>query len=269
MPKTKSWNMIKILVLIAYLSMVAINTLANTIPINGRSTGEVSDSYQNLFAPAGITFAIWGVIYVLLALYVLYQFGLQRKNQKVSLDLVFNTIGPAFILSSLANSAWIYAWHYDRIGLSMVLMVIILLSLITITGMLKKVELKPREKLFVKVPFSIYFGWITIATIANATTLLVSLGFDGFGIDEYFWTIFILIVGLTIGAITTYLNKDIAYGAVIIWAYIGIWIKHTSAFGFDGMYPLLIYTAVFSIAVMVLITGLVIYNQFIRKYEQV
>jgi len=151
----------------------------------------------------------------------------------------------------------------------MVLMMIILLSLITITGMLKKVELKPREKLFVKVPFSIYFGWITIATIANATTLLVSLGFDGFGIDEYFWTIFILIVGLTIGAITTYLNKDIAYGAVIIWAYIGIWIKHASPFGFDGMYPLIIYTAVFSIAVMVLIIGLVIYQQFIRKYEQV
>lgn len=269
MPKTKSWNTMKILVAVAYLSMVAVNTLANTIPINGKSTGQVSDSYQNLFAPAGITFAIWGVIYVLLALYVLYQFGVQRKNQKVSLDLVFKTIGPAFILSSLANSAWIFAWHYDMIGLSMVLMIILLLCLITITSMLKKIELKTMEKLFVKVPFSIYFGWITIATIANATTLLVSLGFDGFGIDEYFWTIFILVVGLIIGAATTYLNKDIAYGAVIIWAYIGIWIKHISVAGFGGMYPAIIYSAVFSIAVMVLIIGFVIYHQFIVKYEQV
>jgi hypothetical protein len=261
--------MIKVLVAIAYLCMVAVNTLANTIPINGKGTGQVSDSYQNLFAPAGITFAIWGVIYVLLALYVLYQFGFQRHHQKISLDLVFKTIGPAFILSSLANSAWIFAWHYDMIGLSMGLMIVILLSLITINGMLKKVELKTREKLFVKVPFSVYFGWITIATIANATTLLVSLGFDGFGIDEYFWTIFILIVGLIIGAITTYLNKDIAYGAVIIWAYIGIWIKHASVGGFDGMYPLIIYTAVFSIAVMTLIIGFVIYHQFNLKYDRV
>lgn len=269
MAKVKSWNMMKIFVALAYLCMVAVNTLANTIPINGKNTGQVSDSYQNLFAPAGMTFAIWGVIYVLLAFYVLYQFGLHQHNQKISLDLVFKTIGPAFILSSLANAAWIFAWHYDMIGLSMGLMIVLLLCLITIIGMLKKIELKTREKWFVKVPFSVYFGWITIATIANATTLLVSLGFDGFGIDEYYWTIFILVVGLIIGAVSTYLNKDIAYGAVIIWAYAGIWIKHTSVSGFDGMYPLITYTAVFSIAVLTLVIGFVIYRQFLSKYAQV
>ena len=269
MPKTKSWNMMKILVAIAYFCMVTVNTLANVIPINGKNTGQVSDSYQNLFAPAGITFSIWGVIYILLAIYVLYQFGFLRHHQKISLDLVFKTIGPAFILSSLANSVWIFAWHYDMIGLSMGLMIVILLSLITINGMLKKIELKTKEKLFVQVPFSIYFGWITIATIANATTLLVSLGFGGFGIDEYFWTIFILIVGFIIGAVTTYFNKDIAYGIVIIWAYIGIWIKHVSETGFDKMYPLVIYTAVFSIAVMTLIIGFVIFHLYFTNNNKV
>lgn len=269
MAKANSWNTKKVLVALAYLFMVAVNILANSIPINEKNTGQISDSYENLFAPAGITFAIWGVIYVLLALYVLYQFGFQRHHQKVSLDLVFSTIGPAFILSSLANGAWIISWHYDMIALSMGLMIVILLCLLTINTMIKKVKLNFREKLSVKVPFSIYFGWITIATIANATVLLVSLGFEGFGIDEYYWTIFILIVGLFIGAVTTYLNKDIAYGAVIIWAYMGIWIKHSSNDGFHGMYPLIIYTAVFSIAVMTFIVGLVIYRQLVIKYQKV
>ncbi|MGB4587612.1 MAG: tryptophan-rich sensory protein [Clostridiaceae bacterium] len=269
MVKAKSWNSIKIFVALSYLCMVLINTLANTIPINGQRTGEVSDAYQNLFAPAGITFAIWGVIYVLLALYVLYQFGFQRHNQKIRLDLVFKTIGPAFVVSSLANSAWIFAWHYDRIGLSMLLMIVILLCLISINNKLKKIELRTREKLFVTVPFSIYFGWITIATIANATTLLVSLGFDGLGIDEYYWTMLILIVGLIIGSVTTYLNKDIAYGVVILWAYVGIWIKHASVDGFDGMYPLIIYTIVFSITVMTLIIGFVIYHLYLANYNKI
>lgn len=269
MAKAKSWNMMKIFVALAFLCMVAVNILANSIPINGKNTGQVSDSYGNLFAPAGITFSIWGVIYVLLALYVLYQFGFLRLNQKVSLDLVFNTIGPAFILSSLANSVWIFSWHYDMIALSMGLMIVILLCLLTIINMLKRVELNTRGKVFVKVPFSIYFGWITIATIANATTLLVSIGFDGLGIDEYYWTIVILVVGLVIGAATTYLNKDIAYGAVIIWAYAGIWIKHASSDGFGGTYPLITYTAVLSIAVLAFVMGLVIYRQFLRKYSQV
>ena len=269
MDKAKSWNMKKVFVALAFLCMVVVNVLANSIPINGKNTGQVSDSYGNLFAPAGITFSIWGVIYVFLALYVLYQFGFLRLNQKVSLDLVFNTIGPAFILSSLANSAWIFAWHYDRIALSMGLMIVLLLCLLTIVNMLKRTKLNTRGKVFVKIPFSIYFGWITIATIANATTLLVSLGFDGFGIDEYYWTILILVVGLVIGGATTYLNRDIAYGAVIIWAYAGIWIKHASRDGFDGTYPLIIYTAAFSLAVMAFILGFVIYRQFLKKYSQV
>lgn len=206
--------------------MITVNALANILPINGRNTGEVSDAYKNLFAPAGITFSIWGLIYLLLAGYTLYQLGIFHKENYNKNEELLNKIGIYFSISSIANVAWILTWHYDLIGLSMVLMLVILCCLILINQNLKKENyLSTRDNIFIRIPFSIYFGWITVATIANATTLLVSFDWKGFGISEPIWTIIILVVGMFIGIATILKNRDIAYGLVIIWAYFGIWIK--------------------------------------------
>ncbi len=147
-----------------------------------------------------------------------------------------NMVGLLFSLSSLANTLWILSWHYDFIGISMILMIAILVSLILINLNLANENLTKIEKLLVRLPFAIYFGWITVATIANATTLLVSLGWNGFGISEVMWTIIILLVGALIGNITLTKTKSIAYGAVFLWAYTGILIKHISEAGFSGQY---------------------------------
>lgn len=244
-----------------FLLMIVVNILANAIPINGQTTGEVSNSYPNLFAPAGITFAIWGLIYLLLAAFTLYLLGFfQDDSDFVKTDLL-NKIGIVFSISSVANAAWIFSWHYHRIPLSMVLMLVILDCLIFINYLIKNEKLTTREKFFIGLPFSVYFGWITVATIANATTLLVSIGWDGFGISEPTWAVIIIIVGMLIGAVTIIKNKDIAYGLVMLWAYAGIYIKHVSESGFNGQYPAVIYTVIACMICFVIAEIYVLYKK--------
>ena len=252
----KKLNSNSILVLITYLAMIIVNGLANALPINGKITGDISDSYTNLFAPTGITFIIWGVIYLLLAGHTLYQLGLFRKKGEEVKTVLLKDVGTLFAISSLANAGWIFAWHYDVIPLSMLFMLIILVCLALINIRINKEKLTTTEKAFIGLPFSVYFGWITVATIANVTVLLVGL-FKGnlnlLGISEVIWTIAILLIGMLIGAFTTFRNRDIPYGLVLVWAYIGILIKHLLAQpdGFASQYPTIIVTVIISLVVLV------------------
>jgi len=242
MKKYQASTVVKASVLITYIGMIMVNALANIIPFNGMNTGQVSDAYPNLFAPTGLTFAIWGIIYLLLACYTVYQLGFLQKDKNTIKSDLLNKVGILFSISSLANMIWIFSWHYRILPLSMLLMLVILLCLIFIVTLIKREKLTFTEKILVRIPFSIYFGWITVATIANATALLVSLNWNRFGISEQGWTILILIVGILISIITTLKNKDVAYGIVILWAYLGILIKHQSKDGFASQYPMVILT---------------------------
>jgi hypothetical protein len=230
----------KILAGVAYLAMISVNALANTLPINNRTTGAVSDSYPNLFAPAGLTFSIWGLIYLLLAGYVIYQFTKSAGGR----ESLFGKINPLFIATSLANFFWILAWHYDYIGFSVILISTLLVLLIKIADILRQERFSSQEKLFILAPFSVYFGWITVATIANITVFLVSIGWNGFGIADYVWTSIILLVGALIGILRMRRDKNIFYGLVLIWAYLGILLKHISASGFNGQYTSVIATVI-------------------------
>lgn len=225
---------IQIFVLLTYILMIGVNSLANLLPINGMSTGAISDMYVNLFAPAGITFAIWGVIYLLLGAYVLYQFGLFGKG-KIKEEII-NKINIYFIATSIVNVLWILAWHYNFILASAILIITLLVLLIKIADLVNKQEFTIKERICVCAPFTIYFGWLTVATIANITVLLVSLKWDGFGIAPEILTMLILLVGIIIGIVRMYKDKNPLYGLVFVWAYFGIWIKHTSATGFNNMY---------------------------------
>ncbi|WP_395310340.1 tryptophan-rich sensory protein [Mycobacterium sp. AMU20-3851] len=247
---------ISLLVAATYLVMVAINGLANALPINGIQTGEVSDAYPNLFAPAGYAFSIWGVIYLLLLLHVLYQFGLFRTDRGDT--ALLDKVGRLFAISSLANAAWILAWHFDLIGLSVLLMLVILGSLAVIVQTIRAASLSTREKWLVAVPFSVYFGWITVATVANVTVFLVSVGWDGFGLAESTWAVIIVAVAAAIGTAAMLRNRDLAYGAVLLWAFTAILVKHRSAEGFAGDYPQVIVTVAACLLVFVLAAGIIL-----------
>jgi len=238
---------IKISVVLTYLGMVAVNAMANALPINGVNTGQVSDAYANLFAPTGLTFSIWGVIYALLAAYTLYQFGLFEKNKSDKREALFKKVGLYFSLTSIINILWIFSWHYDFIGASLLLMVGLLFFLIKIIDILNKENFSIKEKFFMLLPFTIYFGWITVASIANVTVFLVSLGWNGFGLSDQLWTILILIVGTLIGMARMYKDKNIFYGLVFVWAYFGIWLKHIAVDGLAGQYLGIIITTLICI----------------------
>ena len=248
---------VKILAGVAYVAMVGVNFLANGLPINNRSTGAISDAYPNLFAPAGPAFSIWGLIYLLLGGYVLYQFA--KKDQKAE-DLL-RKINPLFIATSLANISWIFAWHYDYIGLSVFIMVALLVSLIRIADILRIEQCAALEKLFIWAPFSVYFGWITVAAIANITVFLVSIGWDGWGIADFVWTSIILIVGALIGIVRIRQDNNVAYGMVLVWAYVWILFKHMSASGFDGRYPSIIVTVMLCLTALVFFTARIVYKK--------
>ncbi|MFP4025838.1 MAG: tryptophan-rich sensory protein [Thiohalospira sp.] len=231
---------IKIFVVITFVGMVIVNFLANSLPINDRTTGEVSDAYPNLFSPAGLTFSIWGLIYILLAGYVIYQFS--KKAQKKG--ELLTKVNIYFIATSVANIAWIFAWHFELIGLSVLILGVLLFSLIRIADILRDAQLTLQDKLFVYTPFGAYFGWITVAAIANVTVFLVSIGWNGFGVAQYVWAMIILLVGAVIGVLRMQKDKNVVYGLVLIWAYVGILIKHISATGFGGQYPGVIITVI-------------------------
>ena len=243
---------VKAAVVLTYLAMVTTNALANILPINGRGTGEVSNAYPSLFTPAGVTFSIWGLIYLLLGAHVLYQLGLFRDGPETPGEAaLLNRVGALFAVSSLANTVWVFAWHYDHIGVSVVLILVILAGLAMIAVTLRGADLTPRQRWFVGVPFSVYFGWSTVATVANITVFLVSVGWKGFGLPESVWAVTMVLVAMAIGTVTMLRNRDVAYGLVLIWAYLGILLRQTSADGLDGRYPAIIAAVVASLLIYV------------------
>lgn len=253
--------LIKIIATISYVTMVLVNYLANGLPINNRSTGQISDDYPNLFAPSGATFSIWGLIYLLLLGYVIYQFI--KKDQKT--EEIIKKINPLFIATCLSNVLWIFAWHYDFIGVSVLIMITLLIFLIKIANIINKENFILQEKLSIFAPFSIYFGWITVATIANITVFLVSIGWDGWGISDSIWMIIILFVGTFIGSKRMCKDKNIVYGLVLVWAYFGILQKHLSINGFNKQYPNIIISVILCLVVFMFFISKIIYKNYFNK----
>ena len=215
--------------ILAVIITILINTLAVILPLNGNTTQELSDNLPNLFVPAGITFSIWSIIYILWFIFAIYQARDLFKKEEINMPFL-QQISILFIVSSIANSTWIFLWHYEYVGLSLLVMIILLFSLLAIYNRLNigRSIGSMAERLWVHVPFSVYLGWITVATIANITAFLVSVNWDGFGISELNWTIIIIAVATFLTILMLALRKDIAFSLVVLWAFFGIWMKRTT-----------------------------------------
>jgi len=222
--KLKTLQILNILGLIA---VIIVNYLANAIPIAGNTTGELSALYPSLFTPSGFTFAIWGLIYLLLIFFIIYQSkGLLKGNISPKMRFLYR-IDVWFFVSSLANIAWIFAWHYQVVWLSVIIMFFILAALLMIylrLGVGRRI-VGQNERFLVHLPFSIYLGWITVATIANISAFLVKINWDGFGLSAEFWTALMMGIASAITIVMLILRKDLFFTLVILWAFFGILYK--------------------------------------------
>lgn len=235
---------------VTFVVTMIVNGLAGSTTLLGNATtATISDSVPNLFAPAGFTFAIWGVIYLLLIGFILYTYGMGRPK-KSALDHEDRTMLVKVLTYNLiVNTLWMFMWQYRIFWFSVSLIVAILMFLAWALDILRDKQLTRMEYVLVKLPFSIYFGWITVAVVANVTTWLADLGWRGEPWTQGVLMVFVLIVAAVIGLVTAVRNRDVAYLAVLVWAFAGILLKHLSPDGFNGAYPSTIITLTIALAV--------------------
>jgi benzodiazapine receptor len=202
------------------------NVLASTLPLNGQNTGEISDRFQVFFVPAGYVFAIWGIIYIGWIAFTIYQFlPAQKENPRL------RRLGYLFALSSIFNAAWLFCWHYNQFGLS-VLVMLTLLGLL-IASYLKlnvgRTTVSVAEKWCVDIPFSVYLGWITVATVANVTDYLYLIDWNGFNLAPQIWAVIMLIVASLLGVAMAVTRHDSGYVFILVWSFVGIAVKQSAA----------------------------------------
>jgi hypothetical protein len=217
----KKLSLFQILNIFFTLLTLTVNGLANALPFNGKGTGEISDQFPIYFVPAGYVFTIWGLIFLSLLVFTIFQaMGAQSDNKTIE------RISPWYWLGSVANSGWMFLWHYEIFSLTLFAMVALLISLIAIYLELKTATLSTAEVYLVKLPFSIYLGWISVATIANVSQVLYYFEWSGWGITPVAWAAIMLGVASVLGIVMVIGEKDLAFGLVLIWAFVGIAIQH-------------------------------------------
>jgi hypothetical protein len=204
---------------------LTVNILANALPLNGQNTGEISDRFEVYFVPAGYVFSIWGVIYIGWIAFLVYQFlPAQRDNPRLE------RLGYWFALSGVFNAAWLFCWHYNLFGLSVLVMLALLGSLILSYLRLDvgRTAIGAAERWCVDIPFSVYLGWVSVATIANFTSWLYDIRWDGFGLDPQVWAVIMLAVASLLGILMAFTRRDAGYLFVFVWAFAGIGVKQAA-----------------------------------------
>jgi len=234
----------RLMMILSLILTLVINVLANALPINGLTTGEISDRFPILFVPAGYVFSIWGLIYLALIAFAIY-----TVTPKGRQDEGIDAIAWWFVAANLFNTAWILLWHNLEFPLTLVAILGLLISLIAIYLMLGVGKSqRPRvEKLLVETPFSIYLGWATVAVVANVTQVLYAVGWRGAPLTEPTWAVIMLLIAGVLGVLMILRRKELAYPLVLTWAFVGIWVK-------QGEVPLVATTALVGAILLAVLT---------------
>src|SRR6476659_3969956 len=213
---------------IVFTIACAVSNLSQLKLFGGQTNADVSNKYDTVFTPAGITFAMWGVIYLSLFGFTIYHLiKAYREDIHSEASQSILKIGNLFIINNIATTFWVFAFTYEYLFLSMVLIIIQLITLwlIFVNLNLWDVDKSFNNKLFTQFPLSIYFAWLCVANVANISLFLVSIGWSGFGISEINWAITMIIVVLLITIYIIRFKRNIYFGLVILWAIYGIYLK--------------------------------------------
>jgi benzodiazapine receptor len=209
-----------------FVGVIAVNALANILPINGYNTGQISAFYPNAFVPAGFTFSIWGVIYLLLLSYTIgyTYFSLKRQAYPKAYRFIEH-VNTYFLLTCIFNMAWIVAWHYLQIELSVLIMLLFLSTLIQLFLKTKSMahDLNLIQRFILQTPFIVYLGWISVATIANITALLVAYKWTALSIAPVYWSAAMILIAIVLAAVMLIKFKVVPFALVVAWALWGIY----------------------------------------------
>jgi hypothetical protein len=211
---------------ILFIGVIAVNALANILPINGYNTGQISAFYPNAFVPAGFTFSIWGVIYLLLLSYTIgFTYNTLKQEQYPKAFALIERINIYFLLTCVFNMSWIVAWHYLQIELSLVIMLLFLITLIQLFLKSNTIarDLTLTQRFILQTPFIVYLGWISVATIANTTALLVAYKWTAFSIAPVYWSASMILIALLLAVLMLKIFKAVPFALVVTWALWGIY----------------------------------------------
>ena len=250
---SKYLKSVQTLNVVGILGVITINILANTLPINNVTTGEVSANYSNLFTPAGFTFSIWSIIYLGLTGFLVYQTpGLFSKNFQDN-NMIVGLLGITVFISCIANFTWIIAWHHEQFSLTLLLMSLLLLSLIDINRRIYRYstqhDVSKAFRWLVAVPFGIYLGWICVATTANMAVFLTAIEWNMAGLPEEFWTVLMILVSAIIAILLVVIWQNISAALSIIWGIVGIYFNQFDTNNFN-----MIMTSCLIAAILILLT---------------
>lgn len=247
----------RILALASFGFVLVMNAVATALPLSGLTVGAVSRRYDTLFAPIDFTFGIWGLIYLGLTVY--------SFTQLAAVTPVKRAVTPWFIAANLLNGTWIIAWRLELLWLSALILALLLFSLFRINRVTTAQRTDLASTLTIRIPFAIYFGWVTVATIANISSFLVQQGFgEGFWLSAEAWTVVILVVAVLIGSATALVNSSPAYSLVLVWAFWGIYSRHMSPTEWDQQYP----NIIFAVQILLPVLALVSVGALIRWLKQ-
>lgn len=209
-----------------FVGVIAVNALANILPINGYNTGQISAFYPNAFVPAGFTFSIWGVIYLLLLSYTIGFTYYSLKRQQYPKAFIFiELVNTYFLLTCIFNMAWIVAWHYSQIELSVLIMLLFLSTLIQLFLKTRtlSLDLNLTQKFILQTPFIVYLGWISVATIANITALLVAYKWTALSIAPIYWSASMILIAIVLALLMVKKFQVVSFTLVVAWALWGIY----------------------------------------------
>jgi hypothetical protein len=253
-------NIAKILVGISFCSIIIVNALSFMIPIKGGNVAQIASWYPNYFTPSQYTFIIWIIIYFLLGAFAVYQYKIPQSSlvRKETVSLIRNI----FMAYCIFNFVWMLSWLFDYLALSTMTIIAVSVCIGYLCRLLSSIELSAKDRLFIKLPFSILYGWLCITSAMNLVILLESVRFKGFGLPLSTWAVFTFLCVAVFALIQTYINKDIAFCLTVIWSYIGILVKHINNGELDRLYP---YAVPVLIICILLLTGSAVYLAFLKK----
>lgn len=218
MQYTSKHSGLRWMVLIIVLINSFFNTIYNVLGIPGDSVKTVSDRYMTLFTPAGYAFAIWGIIYLAFIIYAVYQLLPAQRYVRF-----FDSMVWPLMLANILCMLWQVVFRNYLIGGSVV---VILATLLTAVYMRVMVQNETHGKnTWLAVPFSLFLGWICVATIANIASWLVATGWNGGDTGPVLWTVIMLCAALLTGIIISLAYRDFIVPIVVAWALAAIYVE--------------------------------------------